>query len=225
MRLELVDGIRLIIISFLAYVPTVTFSGWFTAWVAKNYDDDLPERFGFLTFDPFAHFSIFGFAILLIGEFFGNYLTFFKHVPGFGRFIMLDPQPSIGKLKVVAEFFARSFAHFIMLTISIIVLMFLFKEHWLMPSAMFSKETGSFLLSSKDILMFFLGQNLILCRIYLLFGIADCICFFWNIPRMFSMIYFGVLIATLLLLDIPMEFLFRFYISGIQALLFGATHG
>lgn len=225
MRLELVNGIRLIIISFLAYVPTVTFSGWFTAWVAKRYDDDLPERFGFLTFDPFAHFSIFGFALLLIGKFFGNYLTFFKDVPGFGRFIMLDPQPSIGKLKIIAEFFARSFAHFIMFTISTIVLMLLLKEYWLMSPEMFSKETGSFLLSSKDILAFFLGQNLVLCRIYLLFGIADCICFFWNIPRMFSMIYFGVLIATLLLLDIPVEFLFKFYISSIQTLVFGATHG
>ena len=67
MRLDLIDGVRIIIIALLAYIPTVTLSGWFTAWTAKKCDDDLPERFGFLTFDPFAHVSIFGFALLLIG--------------------------------------------------------------------------------------------------------------------------------------------------------------
>lgn len=65
MRLELIDGIRLLIIAFVAYIPTVTISGWFTAWVAKRCDDDLPERFGFLTLDPFVHFSFFGFTFFI----------------------------------------------------------------------------------------------------------------------------------------------------------------
>lgn len=216
MRLDLIDGIRLLIIAFLAYVPTVTISGWFTAWVAKRCDDDLPERFGFLTLDPFAHFSIFGFGILLIGELFGNYLTFFKNIPGFGRFIILDPQPTVNKMKVIAEFFARSLAHFVMFTSAILIF---FVVSYSVAQA------GSLVFSIKDVLIYFLNQNMILCGIYFLFGIADSICFFWNIPRMFSMAYFVVLIITLLLLGSPVDYLLRVYAFGIQTLFAGIVHG
>ena len=212
MRIDLIYGVRLLIIALIAYIPTVTISGWFTAWVAKRCDDDLPERFGFLTFDPFSHFSIVGFAILLIGELFGQYITFFRGIPGFGRFIILDPQPTNGKLKIIAEFFARSFAHFVMLTISLIVIF------------SFPNAITPLLLSSRDILVFFYTQNLYLCGIYFLFGIADIICFFYNIPRMFSVGYFAVLIVVLLSLGTPVDYLFSRYSKVIYFLVSGVFH-
>ena len=224
MRLDLIEGIRLLIVALLAYIPTVTISGWFTAWVAKRCDDELPERLGFLTLDPFAHISIFGFAILLIGELFGNYLTFFKHIPGFGRFIILDPQPTNSKIKVIAEFFARSLAHFVMLTCSFLVLFAIFKNYWLVPSNLLPAEAGSLLLSCKDVLFYFFRQNIALCGIYFLFGLADTVCFFWNIPRMFSAGYFLVLIGVLLFLGGPVDYCLSSYIKVSHNLLLGFFH-
>lgn len=225
MRLEIIDGMRIIIIALLAYIPTVTISGWFTAWVAKRCDDELPERLGFLTLDPFAHFSFFGFTILLIGELFGNYLTFFKHIPGFGRFMILDPQPLNGKMKAVIEFFARSFAHFVMLTCSIAVLFLFFRNLWLLPASMSSVGVSPMLMSCKDVLLFFFNQNMVLCGIYFLFGIADTICFFRNVPRMFSLEYFVILVATLLLLGTPVDYLLSFYVRTVYHILAGLVHG
>lgn len=206
MRLDLIAGMRLLIIALFAYIPTVTISGWFTAWVAKKCDDELPERLGFLTLDPFAHFSIFGFALLLIGQLFGNYLTFFRGIPGFGRMIILDPQPINGKWRAALEFFARSVAHFALFTATIFIIFSL------------PQSTNAMLLSSKDILFFFYKQNLILCGIYFLFGIADSICFFRDIPRMFSTGYFMVLITTLLVLGNPVDYVLSLYADSIYAL-------
>ena len=56
MRLELIQAKQLIIIALLAYIPTVTFTGWFEAWVSKKCGDDLPEQFGFLTLDSLSFF-------------------------------------------------------------------------------------------------------------------------------------------------------------------------
>lgn len=218
MRLELIDGIRLLIIAFLAYIPTVTISGWFTAWVAKRCDDDLPERFGFLTLDPFAHFSFFGFTFMLIGELFGNYLSFFKGFPGFGRFIILDPRPESNKAKAIMTFFARSLAHFIMLTTVVLVMTVLFQKA---AGFLLQQQFQSFFASLKDVVIFFFKQNLILCTIYFLFGVADSICFVMQIPRMFSFHYFGVLIAVLLLLSDAVNILLEVYVALLQRLLMG----
>ncbi|MBI2353299.1 hypothetical protein HYV11_03610 [Candidatus Dependentiae bacterium] len=220
MRLELIYGLRLLIITFLAYVPTVTFSGWFTAWVAKKCDDDLPERFGFLTFDPFAHFNIFGFSILLLNEFFGNYIPFLKNMPGFGRFIFLDPQSTGGKFKIFVEFFARAFAHLLMLTFAFCILILVFK--WLSIN---TNDANSLLVSCKDILFFFFDQNRILCNIYLLFAIVDSICFFYEIPRLLSMTYFMILIAVILVLQEPLAYMLGWYLLGLDVILTKVIYG
>lgn len=223
MRLDLIDGVRIIIIALLAYIPTVTFSGWFTAWTAKKCDDDLPERFGFLTLDPFAHVSIFGFALLLIGEVFGNYISIFKRIPGFGRYIMLDPRTEGSKIKVFIEFFARACSHLLMLTFSFFILLFLAQQYKITSSS--AANVPSLLLACFEVLRFFFFQNLSLCAIYILFGIADCICFFYNIVRMLSLEYFFVLIAVLLLLDTLVTNLLQGYLSLVQYAAQGLFHG
>lgn len=212
MRLDVIAGMRLLIIALLAYIPTVTVSGWFTAWVAKRCDDELPESLGFLTLDPFAHMSIFGFALLLVGQLFGHYLTFFRGIPGFGRVIILDPQTINRTWRALLEFFARSFAHFVMLTAALVALS-------LLPNS-----TDSLYVSCIDFARFFYTQNILLCGIYCLFGIADSICFFRNITRMFSSRYFIVLIVVLLVLHRPVDELLFFYSEHIFTLLTRLFH-
>ncbi|MBM18257.1 MAG: hypothetical protein CL947_04290 [Epsilonproteobacteria bacterium] len=222
MRLELIDGVRLVIIAFLAYIPTTTISGWFTAWVAKKCGDDVPENFGFLTLDPFAHFSLFGFAFLLVGQLFGNYLTIFKGFPGFGRFIILDPPAHGSKSKAIVEFFARAVSHFIMLTLAAVLLLKVFGPLfavYMVPSSLWMQQVGPLLVACKDIIVFFLGQNIVLFTIYFLFGIADTICFWFHIPRMFSTHYFAVLVVTLLLLSDIVHLVVNQYMSLLQAIL------
>ncbi len=215
MRLELIDGIRMLIIAFLAYIPTVTISGWFTAWVAKKCDDDLPERLGFLTLDPFAHFSLVGFALLLIGTFFGSYITLFKDFPGFGRYIFLEPAPTTSKAKAALEFFARALAHFIMLS-TIFLIMFVFFKSSFFSLSFWTSQVEPFLSAVKYVSFFFFKQNMILCNIYFLFGVADIICFSFSIPRFFSMHYFVILIVTLLLLSDLVSLLLTKYLGLLQ---------
>lgn len=155
---------------------------------------------------------------LLIGELFGHYLTFFRGFPGFGRFIILDPPPTGNKAKAIMTFFARSLAHFIMLTTVVLVMTILFQK----GSVFLLQESfQSFFVSLKDVVIFFFKQNLILCTIYFLFGVADAICFVMLIPRMFSLQYFGVLIAVLLLLSDVTGFLLEVYVALLQRLLMG----
>lgn len=199
MRLEIIEGIRLLIVATLVYIPTVTISGWFTAWVAKQCGDDLPERFGFLTLDPFSHISLFGFGLLLIGKFFGNVLTIFKDIPGFGRFILLEPAPHTSKMAVVVEFLARSIAHFLMMVASFVCIILLFKGSLLHSSSLLLSQTTSLFEAFREIMYFFFAQNKILFVIYCLIGISDMICHFLQVPRFFSPMYFCIVIAVFLL--------------------------
>lgn len=227
MRLELIDGIRLIIIAFLAYVPTVTLSGWFTAWVAKRCDDDLPERFGFLTLDPFAHFSFVWFALLLVGKLFGQYSTFLPELPGFGRFIFLEPSEGTPHWKINLSFFARPLAHFIMLTLALVVLAFMFARSYNIQTV------GSLFASIKDVLMFFLEQNITLCFILFLISCVDAICFYMMIPKTFferlGVLFFVLLTDFLLCLVIFglkssfVHTVLNIYIALFQKLLLGVV--
>lgn len=221
MRLELIDGIRLIIIAFLAYVPTVTISGWFTSWVAKKCDDDLPERFGFLTLDPFVHFSLFGFGLLLLGELFGSYLAIFRGFPGFGRYIFLEPLPSASKAKAALEFFARSIAHFVMLVAAFLLIIFIFKASLFIPV----QELSPMFEATRSVVLFFFRQNIILFTIYFLFGVADMICFSFQIPRILSSTYFIVLIVTLLVLSDPVNKMLSMMLVLLENLFVGSSSG
>lgn len=220
MRLELIDGIRMLIIVFLVYVPTVTISGWFTAWVAKKCGDELPERFGFLSLDPFAHFSLVGFALLLIGTIFGNYLTIFRGFPGFGRYIFLEPAPGSSNAKAALEFFARAIAHFIMFTAIFVIMLILFKDPFYSLN-FWTKEVGPLSTALKDTGHFFYVQNKTLFDIYFAFGVADTICFAWSIPRFFSTAYLLILIGALLLVSDLLVLPTTLYLSFLQYIFAG----
>lgn len=174
MRLELIQGMQIIIISLMSYIPTVTITGWFEAWVAKKCGDDVPEQFGFLTLDPMAHFNIIGFGFLLVGQLFGNYLSFFKDIPGWGRYMPLNPSQH-GRGRVVLQFIARSLAHFALILLSFFTFVFISKNYELVGIA----ANSSFFESVRDVLIFFYRQNFILFIIYFVIGLFRSILFFY----------------------------------------------
>lgn len=176
MRLELIEGLRIIIIATLVYIPTTTIAGWFEAWVAKKSGDDVPEQFGFLTFDPIIHFNVIGFGILLIGQIFGDYLPFFKNFPGFGRYIPLNPsETSLGK--ILLEFTARAIAHFALLLISFFMLVALMKASYLQSTGSLIYTNSSIIQALSAVLLFCLQQNKILCMIYGVIGLFRALLF------------------------------------------------
>lgn len=169
LRLELIEGLRIIIIALLSYLPTVAISGWFEAWVAKKSGDELPEQLGFLTLDPMIHFNIAGFAALLIGQLFGDYLTFFKGLPGWGRYIPLSPS-GLNKGKILLQFSARAVAHFIMMLSAFGVIIILMHTSFLTASQATIAATTPIMKSISSVLIFFYQQNLMLCVIYCVIG-------------------------------------------------------
>ncbi len=198
MRLELIEGIRIIIIAFLAYIPTVTFSGWFEAWVAKKNGDDIPEQFGFLTLDPMMHFNIIGFAVLLIGQLFSEYLPFFQGLPGWGRYIPLNPSEN-SRAKILLQFTARAIAHFILLMISFLFLVAFMKASHLQSTGHFIQNNSSVIQALSSVLLFFYNQNFILCVIYTVIGLFRALLFAY-FPQFHLFSSQHIISATLLLI-------------------------
>ena len=119
MRLEIIQSLQIIIIALLSYIPTVAITGWFEAWIAKKCGDDVPEQFGFLTLDPIVHFNVIGFGFLLVGKLLGDYLPFFSGIPGWGRYMPLNPAES-GGWRVALQFNARAIAHFVLSVVALV---------------------------------------------------------------------------------------------------------
>ncbi len=176
LRLELIEGLRIIIIALLSYLPTIAISGWFEAWVAKKSGDELPEQLGFLTIDPMIHFNIAGFAALLIGQLFGDYLTFFKGLPGWGRYIPLNPS-GLSKPKMLMQFSARAIAHFLMLLTAFFIIIALMHTSFLTTSQTAIQATTPIMRSISSVLLFFYQQNLMLCVIYCVIGLFRALLF------------------------------------------------
>lgn len=176
LRLELIEGLRIIIIATLSYLPTVAISGWFEAWVAKKTGDDFPEQLGFLTPDPMIHFNIIGFGVLLIGQLFGDYLPFFKDLPGWGRYIPLNPS-QLNRKKIILQFTARAIAHFLLLFSAFFILVIMMKTSLLHTSTNTTTTNSSIIQAISSVLLFFYHQNFILCVIYFVIGLFRAMLF------------------------------------------------
>lgn len=169
MRLEIIQSIQFVIIAFLSYVPTVTLSGWFEAWVSKKCGDDTPEQFGFLTFNPFAHFSVFGFGALLAGRLLADYLPFLQDIPGWGRYIPISPS-EFNKKQAIIQFHARGLAHLIVTIVSFMVLVQAIKLGYLNPYWKIAESTSSTIASVLQVVQFINSLNFMLAVIYLAVG-------------------------------------------------------
>lgn len=219
MRLELIEGLRIIIIAVLSYIPTVAVSGWFEAWVAKKCGDDIPEQFGFLTLDPMMHFNIIGFAVLLIGRLFGDFLPFFKDLPGWGRYIPLNPVSS-SKSKIILQFVARSIAHFFLLLTAFFVLVLFMKFSYLQTAGQNLQPSSSLLQAFLSVLLFFYRQNFTLCVIYFVIGLFRAALFVY-FPQfhMFSSQHMVWAVVLLVLSVIVGSQLVEMVLSSIMSLL------
>ncbi|NBV40633.1 hypothetical protein EBR77_02205 [bacterium] len=124
MKLETIEAIRLVLVMFLCYVPLVTITGWFEAWVAKKMGDTVPEQSGFLTLDPYVHFNPWGFALPLILSFMESMSI--GLVP-FGNLVPLTPEVLAGNYRnrrALVELFARPFIHFVLMIATLVCILF-----------------------------------------------------------------------------------------------------
>lgn len=231
MRLEIIDAIRLLIVAFLSYMPTVAFAGWFEAWIAKKVGDDIPEQAGFLTLNPLAHFSTFGFGALLVGIFFGHYMPIFRGIPGWGKHVPITPSVLMGRhrsLRTVLALTARSLGHFIA-TVFAFAVMVLFlhvsKIHTGTP-LVFSQGT-SLIEALRFVLYFFFQQNSVLFIIYFIIGVFHSIVYFY-FPQLHlfstqTMLWTIAILLLAIFIGSPLleMFLYKFFML-VESLLVGA---
>lgn len=219
MRLEIIQSIQFVIIAFLSYVPTVTLSGWFEAWISKKCGDDTPEQFGFLTFNPFAHFSVFGFGALLAGKLLADYLPFLQDIPGWGRYIPVSPS-EFSKERAIIQFHARGFAHFLLTVISFMLLVQAIKLGYLNVHWKLAEHTSSTVASVLQVVQFFNSLNFMLAVIYLAVGTFRSIIFYkW--PDFYQFFAERFILAMLILFGVVMisAEIFRLIITTILTLI------
>jgi len=178
MRLEIIQSLQIIIIALLSYIPTVTITGWFEAWVAKKCGDDVPEQFGFLTLDPIVHFNIIGFGFLLVGKLLGDYVPFFRDIPGWGRYMPLNPSET-GGWRIALEFNARAIAHFVLALVALIGIVQCMKSGYMGFDWSVTAQASSTMSSLIHVIQFFYSQNMMLCIIYFAIGTFRTCMTYW----------------------------------------------
>ncbi|MDP3787798.1 MAG: hypothetical protein Q8Q60_00600 [Candidatus Chromulinivorax sp.] len=182
MRLEIINGMQILIIAFLSYIITIPFAGWFEALVAKKVGDDVPEQAGFLTLNPLEHFNVFGFAAVLWGIFFAHALPF-QLIPGWGRYIPLVPDNIRGqyyKLRIFIEYIGRSFAHLFLLIAAVTTMMLVCGAAHVrgLTPMLLASSTSSFKEVIVSLLYFICQQNLVLFVIHFILGIFKYLIYF-----------------------------------------------
>lgn len=191
MNLDLIRGLQVTIIAFLSYTITITFTGWFESWIAKQVGDDTPEQFGFLSLNPLDHFNVFGFAAVLWNIFYGHLLPF-GIIPAWGRYIPLLPGTMHGnnlKLRAFIELTARSVGHFILLIAVRIPIFFMFALHITL---------SPYVESIFYLLAFMFNQNLLLFAFYFILGLFKYIIHFY-VPRLNELSIEKIIIVCLIL--------------------------
>lgn len=232
MRIEVINGIQILIIAFISYIITIPFAGWFEALIAKKVGDDVPEQAGFLTLNPLDHFNVFGFAAVLWGIFFAHALPF-QLIPGWGRYIPLVPDNIRGqyyRLRIFIEYIGRSFAHLIILLCAVTAMMVVCGPDHVMINmqtglaAMMSSNTTSFIMVLVRLFLFICQQNLVLFVIHFILGLFKYLLYF-HMPKlqevsMTTMIFgFILLMIGLSLFGPLLEIFAAKLIEGIRLIL------
>lgn len=186
MNLDFIRGLQIIIIAFLSYIITVTFTGWFESFIAKQMGDDTPEELGFLSLNPLDHFNVFGFAAVLWNLFYGHLLPF-GIIPAWGRYIPLLPETMHGKnlkLRAFIEFIGRSMGNLIILiAVTCISAAYgLFNIHTYESIKVMTTNPSSFVASMWNLLLFIYYQNLMLFVFHFILGVFKYVMHFY-VPR------------------------------------------
>lgn len=200
MNLDLIRNLQIIIIAFLSYIITVTFTGWFESYIAKKMGDDTPEQLGFLSFNPLDHFNVFGFAAVLWNLFYANLLPF-GIIPAWGRYIPLLPDTMYGKnlkLRAFVEFMGRALGNLILLMVVTLLgaSMGLFNMHTAHPAL--TIHPSSFVESILGLLFFMYQQNLMLFVFHCVLGVFKYI-FHFYLPRFQELSFQKIIIGCLVL--------------------------
>jgi len=112
-----IEKIISLISLIMAYMIATTLSGSFRAWVAYQFGDDTAEELGFMTLNPLVHLDFFGGILLLFWGW------------GWGRHVPINPHKIYGRyrhIKIALAYLSNSFAHIVMGTVSLTLLMFVF---------------------------------------------------------------------------------------------------
>jgi len=186
MNLDFIRGLQLIIIAFLSYIITVTFTGWFESFIAKKMGDDTPEELGFLSLNPLDHFNVFGFAAVLWNLFYGNLLPF-GIIPAWGRYIPLLPETMHGKnlkLRAFIEFIGRSMGNLIILILVTFISAAygMFNIHSYGSVMVMTTNPSSFVASMWNLLLFIYYQNLMLFVFHFILGVFKYVIHFY-VPK------------------------------------------
>jgi hypothetical protein len=102
---ELFISITMVLLTYFICAPLV---GYARARTAFEMGDDVPEKLGFLTLNPFEHVSRFWIIWIVLFQVFFNYMPF-----GLGRYIPINPVNIQGKnrgLKLAAAYFSETVA-------------------------------------------------------------------------------------------------------------------
>ena len=217
MKLETIHLLRYVIISCMCYVPTVTISGWFEAFMAKRMGDTIPEKSGFLTLDPFVHFNPWGFCLM------------FANISGagfaaFGNLIPLTPEVLTKRwryLRAAGELFARPLIHLVMMLFAFLMMITVFKAVFIgMQDQIFMMKTpvSSLQVTLCTLLIFFFQQNFSLFIIFFFVGLYRLIVFMFFpefelsslLHSLFYIVAFAIVILTLgmMLQNITLSLLF-----------------
>lgn len=177
MKLEMITTLRILIIALLSYVPTCAVAGYAESFIAKKMGDSIPEEYGFLTLNPFVHFSFLGFSLMITGLLYGHYFWLFAGLPGFGKTVPLMPSLISGpshKLKTFIECTGRSYAHLAMALFAAVCMMVFFDVAQLSSGAARiaagADQVTSLTIALCTLLFFFFQQNVALFCIYFILG-------------------------------------------------------
>ncbi len=139
----------------IAYVISITFAGFFTAWVALKLGDDTPEQEGFLTLNPLAHVDPLGTLFLMLYRF------------GWSRFVPINPLNMHGRfriVKILIAYLTETFWFLILGILSLLALIALFGARIFAAGSILTAfpESSSYTLAIAFILIAMFGVNIML---------------------------------------------------------------
>lgn len=210
--LETAEFIKMLVSSFIGYIPVLTFVGVMSAWLASKLGDSTAKDEGWLSFNPWTHVDPFGLALLLVPP----------HV-GFVRSIPTDPENIRGKFKKSRQL-ALFFVDMVAALVSLIISLFLvtvFLGFFSKTALSDFNDLPSFAISALLIFRAMIGASGFALIINLVYGSIKAVFFFYFPEHQNSLNYlFAYLILPLLifiLFDDYFNMLFDFLAFGISS--------
>jgi len=198
---------------FIAYLLAIAPAGCFRAWVAKKMGDTTGEDLGFLTLNPLEHIDFVGLICLFLfsrPEYFSGW--------GWGKHVPINPLNIQGRhrgLKIAAAFFSDTIAYILMAVIALVAGACLFDPQSLLISA-----PPSLSVALARLIIAFVGLNISLALIMLVFNAVLLIAFFVAHTKVqsFSYMQYVILFAPLIILLLFGNEIRQLIVHGVWAL-------